>query len=111
MLKLKFTVAQKPRKAENEMQPLAIIYWSRVLCGIVAALISILIGSLILDFNLLNSLSIALGVYIVTYYVYKRYFLEKIEKPSTIFTTGVGAYFLSWLVMWVLIYTLLFKQP
>jgi len=111
MLKLKFNVAEKPRKAENRMQPLTIIYWTRVLFGIAAAVISILMGSAILDFNLLNSLSIALLVYIVTYYFYKRLFLKKVEKPSSIFTMGVGAYFLSWLVMWVLIYTLLYKQP
>jgi hypothetical protein len=110
MLKLKFTLAQRSRKAENGMQPLTIIYWTRVLFGIAAAVISIFIGSVILDFNLLNSLSIALLVYIVTYYLYKRFFLKKVEKPSSIFSTGVGAYFLSWLVMWVLIYTLLYRQ-
>jgi hypothetical protein len=34
-------------------------------------------------------------------------FVGKVEKQSKIFTTGVGAYFLSWLVMWVLFYTLM----
>ena len=93
------------------MQPLTIIYWSRVLLGIVAALISILVGSLILEFSLLNSISIALLVYLVTYYIYKSLFLNKVEKASSLFSTGVGAYFLSWLAMWILVYTLLYELP
>ena len=91
------------------MQPLTIIYWTRVVLGIVAALISILVGSILLEFNLLNSISIALLVYLVTYYVYKSLFLNKVEKPSSLFSTGVGAYFLSWLAMWILVYTLLYE--
>ncbi len=93
------------------MQPLTIIYWTRVLLGIVAALISILVGSIILEFSLLNSISIALLVYLVTYYIYKSLFLNKVEKPSSLFSTGVGAYFLSWLAMWILVYTLLYEVP
>ena len=96
---------------KSRMQPLTIIYWTRVVLGIVAALISILVGSIILEFNLLNSISIALLVYLVTYYVYKSLFLNKVEKPSSLFSTGVGAYFLSWLAMWILVYTLLYELP
>jgi hypothetical protein len=93
------------------MQTITIIYWTRVLLGVIAALISILIGSLILEFNLLNSISIALLVYVASYYMYKSLFLEKVEKPSIILSTGVGAYFMSWIVMWVLFYTLLYQVP
>ena len=89
------------------MNPLTIIYWTRFLLGVVAAALSALLTDFLPEFNLLNGISIALLVYIVTYYVYKAAFLAKVEKPSKIFTTGVGAYFLSWLVMWVLFYTLL----
>jgi len=74
-------------------------------------LISILVGSIILEFSLLNSISIALLVYLVTYYIYKSLFLNKVEKPSSLFSTGVGAYFLSWLAMWILVYTLLYEVP
>ncbi len=58
-------------------------------------------------YPILNGISIALLVYIISYYVYKAMFVAKVEKQSKIFTTGVGAYFLSWLVMWVLFFTLL----
>jgi len=91
------------------MNPLATIYWTRVLLGTIAALISAFLKGLLPDFNILNGISIALLVYIVSYYVYKPLFLAKVEKPSKIFTTGVGAYFLSWIVMWALFYTLLYR--
>jgi hypothetical protein len=89
------------------MNPLTIIYWTRFLLGVAAAVLSALLTDFLPEFNLLNGISIALLVYIVSYYVYKAAFVGKVEKQSKIFTTGVGAYFLSWLVMWVLFYTLL----
>jgi len=92
------------------MKPLTIIYWTRVLLGVVAAIISTLVSSILMDINLFNGLSIALLVYIVTYYVYKPLFLAKVEKPQKIFTTGVFAYFLTWIVAWTLLYTMLFKS-
>jgi hypothetical protein len=93
------------------MNPLTIIYWTRFLLGFAAAVLSALLTDFLPEFNLLNGISIALLVYIVSYYVYKAAFVGKIEKQSKIFTTGVGAYFLSWLVMWVLFYTLLNPVP
>lgn len=93
------------------MNPLNVIYWTRFLLGIVAALTSALLSSAIREFSLLNGISIALLVYIITYYVYKAMFLAKVEKASKIFTTGVGIYFLSWLVVWVLLYTIFYQPP
>jgi hypothetical protein len=55
----------------------------------------------------LNSLSIALVVYLVSYYPIKNRFLLKVEKPRKIATTGIGIYFISWLVFWSLLYTLM----
>jgi len=95
----------------SRANPLTVIYWTRLLLGIVAALISAFLGSLTTDFNLLNGVSIALLIYIITYYVYKSMFLTRVEKSSKLFTTGVGAYFLSWLAMWALFYTLSLPQP
>ncbi len=88
------------------MNPLTIIYWTRFLLGTVAAALSALLGGS-MAYPILNGISIALLVYIISYYVYKAMFVAKVEKQSKIFTTGVGAYFLSWLVMWVLFFTLL----
>lgn len=93
------------------MKPLTVIYWTRVLLGAVAALICTFLSTFSreISFNFLNGLSIALLVYIITYYVYKYLFIVKVEKPSKIFFTGVGAYFMTWIVAWILLFTLL--QP
>lgn len=97
-------------RLEGKMKPLTVIYWTRFGLGVVAALLSTFLGNLTQDFTLLNGMTVALLIYIVTYYVYKTIFLSKVEKPSKIFTTGVGAYFLSWLVLWTLFNTLLNYQ-
>jgi len=89
------------------MKPLSIIYWTRVLMGIIAALISTLLRRVISDINLFNGLTIVLLVYIVTYYIYKSMFLAKVEKSTKIFTTDIFTYFLTWLVTWILFYTVL----
>jgi len=95
----------------SRANPLTVIYWTRLLLGILAALISAVLGGITADFNLLNGISIALLIYIITYYVYKSMFLTRVEKASKLFTTGVGAYFLSWLAMWAFFFTLLQPQP
>lgn len=99
----------KPKLEEwkGKMKPLSIIYWTRVLLGVLAGLISTLLSSLApMDFNVLNGVSVALLVYIVTYYVYKAKFpADVVEKRSKIFSQGVGAYFIAWIVSWGLLYT------
>lgn len=87
------------------MKPLTIIYWTRVILGIVAALISTLLSTVITDINLFNGLTIALLVYVTTYYIYKSLFVAKVEKPTKIFTTAIFSYFLVWLVTWIIFYT------
>lgn len=92
------------------MKPLAIIYWTRVLLGLVAALICTFLNTISTSgVNLFSGLSVALLVYIITYYIYKPLFIAKVEKPTKIFTTAVFAYFVTWLVAWTLLYTVLFK--
>jgi hypothetical protein len=88
------------------MNALTIIYWTRVLLGIVAALLCTLFNELVGGISILNGISIALLVYIITYYVYKARFLTKVEKRSKLFSTGVGAYFFTWIVMFALMFTL-----
>jgi len=53
-----------------------------------------------------NSASIAILVYIVSYYVLKARFATKVSKPQKILTAGIGIYIFAWLVVWVLLYTL-----
>ncbi|MCJ7431379.1 hypothetical protein MUO83_09245, partial [Candidatus Bathyarchaeota archaeon] len=55
----------------------------------------------------MNSMSLAILTYLGSYFVIKRRFLTKVEKPTKLLTTGIGIYFISWAVFWVLIYTTL----
>lgn len=100
------------------MKPLETLYWLRFVLGIVAALVCVGYEWALKDDMiskepsltiLLNGIAFALIVYILSYYVIKPRFILKVEKPQKIFTTGMGIYFLSWLVFWVLLYTVALK--
>ncbi|MGQ9506916.1 MAG: hypothetical protein ACUVTB_03525 [Candidatus Bathycorpusculaceae bacterium] len=94
------------------------IYWIRLLLGVVAALASTAytqakeVPIKVTDyFIFMNGISIAIIVYVISYYIMKFKWAAKIEKPQKIFTTGVGIYFISWLVFWVLFYTIMAGPP
>ena len=95
------------------MKPLETIYWLKLAIGIVAAFVCT--GYIIVARNIetiftfttfMNGLSIAIITYLISYYLIKGKFALKVEKPQKIFTTGIGIYFLSWIVFWILIYTI-----
>ncbi len=88
------------------MKPLSLIYWSRACLGIGVALLCLWFNTLSPGFSLFSNVSVALLVYIVVYYIYKWRFFALVEKPSKIFTQGIGAYFLTWIVALGLFYTL-----
>ena len=88
------------------MKTTTVVYWGRFGLGIIAALSCALLR---LD-SFLNGLSFGILFYILTYYVLKGLFAAKVEKPSELFKMGIGAYFLSWIVAWILFYTLLAKS-
>jgi len=94
------------------LKPLNIIYWSRVGFGVVAALVCLLlIGDVKNVTNpLISGMSVAILVYLITYYILKWLFMVKVEKPSKVFTMGIGAYFITWIVAWSLFYTLMFPH-
>ena len=96
------------------MRPLATIYWTRLTLAIIAAAIStaatLALGERGLN-TFINGLTIALLVYLVTFYIFKAQFKGKIEKQSKIMTQGIGIYFFAWLVSWILIYTIVLGQP
>ena len=98
------------------MTPLQKIYLLRIALGIVAAIICIGYGlatgtitKIPSGFTtLLNGISLALITYILSYYgVIKPKFTLAVEKPQKLFTTGIGIYFIAWLVFWVLLYTII----
>lgn len=96
------------------MKPLEALYWSRFVLGIIAALLCVGYGlatntiSVVSDFNIfMRGLAFAIMIYIISYYLIKPRLLLKVEKPQKILTTGIGIYFLSWLVFWILLYTII----
>ena len=94
------------------MKLLTTIYWLRVILGIVAGLVSAVLAffqdatSL---YTLVNSITAALAVYIISYYLLKVKFRNVVEKPSKIALMGIGMYFFTWLASFVLFYTILVK--
>jgi hypothetical protein len=102
------------------MKPLETVYWLRFGFGILAALVSLGVG---LATNTIvnvapfpntaffNSASLAILVYIFSYYYVKSRFALKVQKPQKLVTAGIGIYFLSWIVFWVLFYTLAAGKP
>ena len=96
------------------MKPLALIYWLRAVLGLIAGAISTAITLLGGERGLntfLNGLTIALVVYLISFYIIKAKYVTKVEKQSKIMTQGIGMYFFAWLVTWVLSYTMILGPP
>ena len=93
------------------MKTLNLIYVIRVGCGILAALIATLVVNLKVGDPLINGITIGLAVYLVTYYLLKWRFMNKVENPTKIFTMGIGAYFLVFIMCWVLFITPFLAPP
>jgi hypothetical protein len=96
------------------------IYWLRVALGAIAGLVSaavtfatnavtaVSLTAQISEVNtLLNGITIALFVYLLTYYILRAKFRSQVEKQSKIMTMGVFIYFFTWLVVWVLTLSIL----
>lgn len=99
------------------MKPLEKVYWLRLVLGIVAALACA--GYVIAAHEIpqasgpfsmstfFNSASIAIIIYLLSYYVVKFKFQSVVKKPQKLITTGIGVYLLSWIVFWALLYTIM----
>ena len=96
------------------MKPLITIYWARLSLGIVAAILSALLAIIRDELSFttfMNSLTIALLVYLISYYIFKTKFKAKVEKQSKIMTMGIGIYFFTWIVFLILFYSILKGPP
>ncbi len=91
------------------MTPIVKLYWLRVALGIVAGLLSAVLATYVYpasDYTpLLNSITVALALYVVTYYLLRTSLKDKVEKQSKILTTAIGMYFFTWITFFVLLYT------
>ena len=92
-----------------KMGVLTRIYWIRFLLGIVAGLACTLygIGESNIDITFfLTGATLAVLIYLLSYYVLKHVYLTKVERPTKIITTGIGIYFITWIVFWTLFWTI-----
>ena len=93
------------------MKTLNIIYILRIGFGLLAAVIAALVVDLKLGNPLMNGITIGLAVYLVTYYLIKYLFATKVDKPSKLLTMGIGVYFMSFVMLWGLLTTLMLAVP
>lgn len=93
------------------MKTLNVIYVLRIGFGILAALVATLVVDLKAGNPLINGITIGLAVYILTYYLLKFQFVNKVEKPTKILTMGYGIYALTFIFCWSLFTTLLLVPP
>jgi hypothetical protein len=92
------------------LKPLEVIYWIRVALSIVAAGISAVVATMFdaVAFNtFLNGVTIALAIYLLSYYVLKAKFMNKVEKQSKIMSMGIFIYFISWAAFFILFYSIM----
>jgi hypothetical protein len=92
------------------LRPLVLIYWIRLALSIASGFISAIVATAFNDTSyttFLNGLTIALLIYLVSYYLLKAKFLNKVEKQTKIMTTGIFMYFLTWAVFFILFYSIL----
>jgi len=94
-----------------KLKTLNVIYCIRIGFGILAALVAALVVNLKAGNPLINGITVGLAVYLITYYLLKWRFMNKVEKPTKILTMGIGAYFLTFIFCWVLFITPFLAPP
>jgi hypothetical protein len=94
-----------------DMTPITQLYWIRVVLGVISGEITAVIVFLLHSPNditsLVNGFTVALILYLVTYYILKAQFKSKIEKQGKILSTAIAMYFFAWLSFFVLFYTVI----
>ena len=92
------------------MTPVVQLYWIRTALGIIAGALS---AALALFMNisdlttLINCFTIALIIYLISYYPLKAIYKGKIEKQSKILSTGIMMYFFAWLPFFILFFSIM----
>lgn len=87
------------------MNPLKVIYWSRVGFAVLAAVVCVIMNLP----DLITNISMSVIIFFFSYYFYRWFFAGKVEKTSQYITTGIGAYFITWFVIYVLLYNMIYS--
>jgi len=91
------------------MRPTNKVYWSKVV-------VAVLVGAAC-AFLRLQQPSPIVGILfaVVVYVLFSRYSAalfrltyEEVGGPRKVYTLGIGGYFLTWFVIWILVYTFLY---
>lgn len=92
------------------MTPITQLYWIRVALGLVAGFLSGIVALYLgtgYDISILvDTITIALIVYLASYYPLRAFYKNKVEKQSKILSTAIFMYFMVWLPFMVLFYTI-----
>jgi len=82
------------------MKPLDVIYAVRAILGALTALIC-----LFLRINdIIVALAIASLIYLLSDKVLRQIFIGKVDR-SEVTRTGIGIFFITWIFLWILMYT------
>jgi len=82
------------------LKPLDVIYTVKAFLGALTAVICILLRVE----DLFTAVGIAMLIYLSSDRILKQIFIEKVEK-STVTKTGIGIFIITWLFLWILLYT------
>ncbi len=89
------------------LKPTSVIYYSRLVAGILMGIVSTLLSGY--DPAGYLQLSLAVTAYLFTYYILRFGFKidpTKLRSKNQILTLGIGTFFLIWILVWVLTYTI-----
>lgn len=83
----------------------------RIGFGVIAALVAALVVNLKVGAPIMNGVTVGLAVYLISYYIVKMLFMNKVDKPSKILTMGIGIYAITFVFCWVLFITPFLVPP
>jgi len=105
------TKTSKPESSGTKAAPPVLfdkLYWIRIVFGAVAGGLANWISGLDPNNSLSDGVVIAIGFYLISFYLarYGLYRKAGKESLSKFYTTGIGAYVMLFLFTWVLLFTL-----
>jgi hypothetical protein len=84
------------------LEPLSLIYWIKFCLGAFTAVLCLILNVN----NIFTGIVVGALVYAVSNRVLRKLFIGKVENPSIVTKTGIGIYIITWLFLWILLYSL-----
>jgi len=83
-----------------KLKPLDVIYMVKAFLGALTAIVCLLLR---ID-NLFTAIGIAMLIYLISDRILRQIFIEKVER-SLVTKTGIGIFIVTWLFLWIVLYT------